>query len=346
MNRDVVYALLAAMLFGVSTPLAKGLLGAGESPWLIAGLLYLGSGVGLCAIWLARERSWRATGLQARDGPWLVGAMVFGGILGPLALMVGLTHARGSEASLLLNLEAVLTALLAWWVFKENAGRRVVMGMLAIVAGGMTLAVRSGGGTSDRWGPVWVVVACLCWAIDNNLTRQVSTHNALFIAGSKGMVAGIVNTALALAWGASWPSMLTLIATMVLGLFGYGLSLVLFVLALRGLGAARTGAYFATAPFIGALLSTLLLGDPTPPTWWLACGLMALGVWLHLSERHEHEHAHEALEHEHFHWHDEHHQHDHDFAWDLRRPHRHAHQHEPMVHRHAHVPDIHHRHTH
>lgn len=191
-----------------------------------------------------------------------------------------------------------------------------------------------------------IALACLCWAIDNNFTRKVSASDALFLAAAKGTVAGIVNVGVALVQGSSWPAPELMAATAIVGLAGYGLSLVLFVLALRDLGTARTGAYFSTAPFIGAALSLMLPGEGTGMLFWIAAVLMAFGVWLHLTEHHEHEHTHEAIEHEHLHTHDEHHQHAHDFAWDGQEPHAHRHRHTPITHKHPHYPDVHHRHTH
>lgn len=345
-NIPVIHAMLAAALFGASTPFAKLLVGE-MSPWLLAGLLYLGSGLGLAAVRLIRDRGWTPSGLAEGEWPWLLGAIFFGGILGPLALMFGLTRTSGSTASLLLNLEAVLTAVIAWVVFKENADRRIVLGMLAIVAGGVALSWSAGDAGSGDWlGPFAIVAGCLCWAIDNNLTRRVSASDALFIAGAKGAIAGTVNVALAFALGASLPDGSILLGTMAVGLLGYGISLVLFVLALRGLGTARTGAYFSTAPFIGAAVSLALLGETTSLAFWIAAALMGWGVWLHLTEHHEHEHAHDPMEHSHRHIHDEHHQHDHDFAWNGDQPHEHRHRHEGLVHKHPHFPDVHHRHSH
>jgi drug/metabolite transporter (DMT)-like permease len=310
-------------------------------------LLYLGSGLGLTLVRLIRDGGLKPSGLSKSEWSWLLGAVFFGGVLGPVALMFGLVSTTGSTASLLLNLEAVLTALIAWAVFKENADRRIVLGMLAIVAGGVVLGWQTGANAqSSAIGPVLVSLACLCWAIDNNLTRKVSASDALFIAGTKGLIAGVVNTALAFSMGAALPSLVTVSATMGMGLLGYGLSLVLFVLALRGLGTARTGAYFSTAPFVGAAISVAVFSEPTSASFWLAALLMAAGVWLHLTEHHAHEHVHAELLHGHKHRHDEHHQHSHDFEWDGTEPHNHAHQHTQIKHRHPHFPDIHHRHSH
>lgn len=346
MRSSVFHALLAAVLFGASTPFAKLLIGE-VPPVLLGGLLYLGSGLGLTLVRLVRDRGWTASGLAPAEWPWLLGAIFFGGILGPVALMIGLSYASGSTASLLLNLEAVLTAVIAWVVFKENADRRIVLGMLAIVAGGVVLSWPTGDAGATTWfGPLMVAAACLCWAVDNNLTRKVSASDALFIAGSKGVFAGSVNCLIALFLGASLPDVPTTLATMTVGLLGYGISLVMFVLALRGLGTARTGAYFSTAPFIGAAVALLLLGESTSPAFWFAAMLMGLGVWLHLTEHHEHEHTHEPLEHQHRHVHDEHHQHAHDFPWNGTEPHEHWHRHAVLTHKHPHFPDIHHRHSH
>lgn len=346
MNLNVVYALGAAALFGASTPLAKAL-GLNLSPILLAGLLYLGSGLGLTLLRLIRDSGWQPSGLKASEWPWLIGAIAFGGVLGPVALMFGLTLTSGATASLMLNLESVLTAVLAWVVFKENADRRIVAGMLAIVAGGLLLAWPQGSAQSQSWiGPLAVALACVCWAIDNNLTRKVSASDSVFIAGIKGLTAGLVNCALALALGAKLPHIAVLGPTLIVGFLGYGISLVLFILALRGLGTARTGAYFSTAPFLGAAIAIVLFGEPVSMTFWGASLLMGLGVWIHLKERHAHEHQHLALLHSHRHVHDEHHQHEHAFQWDGVEPHSHEHQHTPIRHSHPHFPDIHHRHKH
>lgn len=341
-------ALAAALLFGASTPLSKLLVG-GVPPLLLAGLLYLGSGLGLGLLlaWrgLRSPEVVRQMRIPRREWFWLLGAIVSGGMLGPAALMWGLTATDGATASLLLNVEGVLTALLAWVVFKENADRQVVLGMAAIVAGGLLLSWEPGGATLST-GALLIVVACLCWAVDNNLTRRVSAHDAMLVAALKGVVAGLCNTGLALAAGASLPSGVALGSALGVGFLGYGLSLSLFVVGLRTLGTARTGAYFSVAPLFGVLLSWVLWPELPSPAFWAAAALMAFGVWLHIRERHEHEHTHEPVEHSHRHRHDAHHQHVHAFAWDGREPHVHPHRHESLTHRHPHYPDIHHRHRH
>lgn len=343
----VAAALAAALLFGASTPFAKKLL-RDVSPVLLAGLLYLGSGIGLGIIRLTRDRGWRMPRLSGREWWWLMLAIGFGGVLGPLALMLGLTTTSAATASLLLNLEAVLTAVIAWVVFRENTDRRVVLGMVAIVAGAVLLVWPDLSQRAGRlgWGALLVAGACLAWALDNNFTRKVSATDALFLAGLKGTVAGVVNTGIALALGAALPAASAISEAMVVGLLGYGVSLVLFVLALRGLGTARTGAYFSTAPFLGAAIAILAFGEHASMLFWVAAVVMAVGVWLHLTERHEHLHTHEAITHTHRHVHDIHHQHTHDFPWDGSEPHTHPHTHDPITHNHPHYPDIHHQHRH
>ncbi|MGO4280120.1 DMT family transporter [Cupriavidus sp. RAF20_2] len=348
--RTAYPALLAALLFGASTPLAKALTGA-VSPLLLAGLLYLGSGFGLALV-LAVRRLWRQhaspsdeIGIPRADWPWLLGAILAGGVAGPALLMTGLVTTNAASASLLLNVEGVLTAVIAWVVFKENADRQIVLGMIAIVAGGLLLSWQPGS-LQMSVGALLIVGACLCWAVDNNLTRKVSSNDALLLACLKGLAAGLCNTMLALGQGASMPSLAVGAGAMMVGFAGYGVSLALFVVGLRVLGTARTGAYFSVAPLFGVLIAFVIWPEVPSVAFWIAAGLMALGVWLHLRERHEHEHMHEPLDHTHAHRHDEHHRHTHDFPWDGREPHRHPHHHEVMVHKHPHYPDVHHRHSH
>lgn len=339
-------ALASAVLFGATTPIAKELL-SGVSPLMIAGLLYLGSGVGVAVVWLAQDRGRAPIGLLRTDWMWLAGATLAGGILAPVLLMTGLRRLDAATASLLLNLETVFTALLAWIAFREATGPRVMAGLVAIVAGGALLAWPShAAAPASILGAALVAAACLAWALDNNLTRKVSAADARIIAAVKGLAAGCANTSLAFLLGDKLPPSPHLAAILLLGFVGYGLSLVLFVIALRHLGSARTGAYFATAPFVGMAIAIALFGQPVTALFWAAAGLMAVGVWLHLSERHEHEHLHEPLTHTHLHVHDAHHRHSHEAAWDGEEPHSHEHHHEPLLHRHPHFPDHHHRHGH
>ncbi|MEY4884557.1 MAG: hypothetical protein RIS34_2411 [Pseudomonadota bacterium] len=340
-------ALAAAALFGAGAPLAKLLLDQ-TSPWLLAGLLYAGSGLGLL-LWRLLRRA-PAVHLAPVERCWLALAILFGGVLGPVLLMLGLARMPASGASLLLNAEAVLTALVAWVVFKENAGRRVVLGMASIVTGGLVLAGFGHAGFGGMAPILMVLAACLTWAIDNNLTRKIALADASFIAMAKGLVAGFVNLALAMWTGATWPGPGPLLGAGALGLLAYGVSLVLFIVALRELGAARTGAYFSVAPFFGAALAVVVLREAVTPELLVAGLLMAVGVWLHVTEHHGHFHTHEVIEHSHAHTHDDHHQHPHDETT-AEHPvpglrHTHAHRHESLPHVHAHWPDAHHRHSH
>jgi drug/metabolite transporter (DMT)-like permease len=346
MRIGIVLALMSAALFGASTPLAKIMLG-NVDPWMMAGLLYLGAGIGLAVVHLSR-RVLRLPAVEAplrrSDSLWLAAVITAGGILGPLFLMFGLARTDAAAASLLLNLEGLATMGIAWLVFRENVDRRLLLGAFAILAGAALLSWE--GRTSLDWGAVLIVAACVSWGIDNNLTRKLSSADPVQIAMLKGLVAGTVNLSLALAQGAALPNFGTVLAAGVVGFLGYGVSLALFVLGLRHLGTARTGAYFSLAPFIGALLSLTLFDEPLTARLIMASGLMAVGLWLHLRERHEHEHAHDAMGHEHRHTHDKHHQHGHGSKHPSAAPHSHWHQHEPLVHRHPHYPDLHHQHSH
>lgn len=344
-------ALLAAALFGLSTPVAKWLLGS-ASPWLLAGLLYLGSGLGLSFLWWGKwfgQHVWRrasaqppqSASLTRADLPWLAGAVLCGGIIAPVLLMTGLQHASAASASLLLNLEAVLTTVLAVFLFRESVSARVWWGALVMVIAGLLLSWHDGGLSVAA---LLVVGACFFWGLDNNLTRHIANNDAVLLALIKGLVAGIVNIGLASMTGTQWPAAGPLLAILLLGFASFGISLTLFVLALRHLGSARTAAHFSTAPLFGAALA-LLLGEPLTMTFGLAAALMIVATWLVLSEHHEHEHQHERLVHRHFHVHDDHHQHEHDGS-EGPEPHDHEHVHEPMTHRHPHLPDIHHRHEH
>src|SRR5271165_5954888 len=306
----VPLALVSAALFGAATPAAKLLL-ATLPPQLLAGLLYLGAGIGLAAVHLAR----RAVGLpvqearrQRADLPWLAAVIAAGGVVGPLLLMLGLARTPAASGALLLNLESLATMAIAWLAFRENVDRRLLLGALAIVAGAVVLSWR-GEAVSFDAGAALIAGACLAWGIDNNLTRKLSAADPTVIAMLKGLVAGVVNTGLAVWLGAALPPSGAMAMAAVVGFLGIGVSLVAFVLALRHLGAARTGAYFSLAPFIGALIAVAALGEPLTARLGLAGALMAAGLWLHLAERHEHEHEHEALAHDHLHTHDEHHQH-------------------------------------
>ena len=342
----IASALAAAILFGASTPLAKVLLGH-VAAVALAGLLYLGAGAGLSGVWLWRRAREPGTGhIERHDIPGLAAAIAFGGVLGPILLMLGLSRMPAANASLLLNLENVFTALIAWFVFHEHHDRRIVLGMVLIALAGALLTGQAYARPESMLGPLAVMGACLCWAVDNNLTRRVSAGDPVLIAAIKGVAAGAVNAAVAVLLGERFPAPLTGAAAGLVGFLGYGVSLALFVTALRHIGTARTGAYFSAAPFVGAVIALMGLHERAGAAFWLAAAFMAAGLWLHLSERHAHAHGHEALAHSHSHAHDIHHQHAHDFFWDGREPHVHHHVHEPLVHSHPHYPDIHHRHGH
>ena len=314
------------------------------NPWLLAGLFYLGSGTGL---WLYRKLAKsKPAAMATNEWPWFGGAILFGGIVGPVLLMVGLSNMPASGASLLLNAESVSTALIAWIAFKENVDRRIALGMFAIVVGALVLSWPDSADFSSIWPALAVLGACLAWGIDNNLTRRVSLNDATWIASVKGLVAGSVNLALALAIGAHMPSLPLVLGAAVVGFGAYGVSLALFVVGLRYLGTARTGAYFSVAPFFGAALAIPLLGEPLTLRVAMAGLLMGVGVWLHLTEHHGHLHEHEDMEHDHEHTHDEHHKHSHSDGTNPTGPHRHSHRHTPIVHSHSHFPDAHHRHGH
>jgi drug/metabolite transporter (DMT)-like permease len=344
----VPLALTSAVLFGASIPLAHTLIGGGVDPGLLAGLLYLGSGAGLALVTTVQRLRSTAPAheapIAAADLPVLGLVILSGGVLGPVLLFFGLARMQASAASLLLNVEGLATMGIAWFVFRENVDRRIAVGAAALLAGAAILSWQGGGRVEP--GAVLVLLACVAWAIDNNLTRKLSASDPIQIAMAKGLAAGTVNVAIGVLRGAAVPGVFQIAGSAVIGFFGYGVSLVCFVLALRHLGTARTAAYFSTSPFVGAMLATVLLGEPLSARLLLAAGLMGFGVWLHVTEAHDHEHTHEPLEHSHRHVHDLHHQHEHAPGDPAGEPHTHSHHHAPVTHRHAHYPDLHHRHDH
>ena len=350
MNRHAIFlALLSAALFGVSTPAAKALLGSIE-PTILAGILYCGAGLGVAVLrrfgQSVLSQPAPEVALARKDLPWLAGAIIAGGVLGPVLLMFGLVRTEAATASLLLTLEGVATALMAWFVFHENFDRRIALGMACLVGGAIILSWSGQPSVSGLLGPLAVVGACVAWGLDNNLTRKVALADPLQIVELKGLIAGPVNLALGLSMGAALPPLSATAIAGVVGFLGYGVSLVLFVMALRHLGTARTGAYFSTAPFLGTLTAVVFLREPVTLQLAVAGLLMGLGVWLHMTEVHEHEHQHDPMEHTHPHVHDAHHQHVHSSDDPPGEPHTHAHRHEPMSHKHPHVPDMHHQHRH
>lgn len=343
----IVCALASAALFGLSVPAAKRLVGTID-PWLLAALFYSGSGAGLAIVRFVRgrRRTRSETPLARADIPWLGGAILCGGMIGPVLLMIGLSLTEAATASLLLTLEGAATALIAWFAFQENFDRRIATGMLFIVVGAAVLSWQDGVTLDGLLGPLAITGACIAWGIDNNLTRKVSLADPIEIAMLKGVVAGPVMFGLAFARGAALPQPGAAIAAALVGFLGYGISLVLFIVALRHLGTARTGAYFSTAPFLGAAGAVLVLGEPLSIRLLAAGAFMAVGVWFHLTERHEHDHEHEPTEHSHRHMHDEHHRHSHGPDAPPGEPHSHRHVHVGLRHAHLHAPDSHHRHMH
>jgi drug/metabolite transporter (DMT)-like permease len=340
----VPLALGSAALFGAAAPLSKLLL-ENVSPFMLAGLLYLGAGLGLAIYKLLRARNADSTEakLNRADIPWLALAIAMGGVIAPVVLLLGLMKSTASSSALLLNLEGLATLLIAWLVYRENVDRRLFVGAMAILAGAVVLSWDGQGFAFDA-GALFVAGACLAWGLDNNFTRKISAADPVMIAMLKGLIAGAVNIALAFYLGAQLPNLPFIIGAGAVGFLAIGVSLVMFILALRHIGTARTGAYYSLAPFIGAVLAFGLLGEPVTLKLLLAGGLMAIGLWLHLTERHEHDHTHEAMTHDHAHTHDEHHQHSH--TEDVAEPHAHPHQHAVLRHKHPHYPDLHHRHGH
>ena len=345
MGKGVRDALLAAVLFGLSAPVAKSLVGD-LPPQLVAGLLYLGAGVGLSALGLFRKTNTPSEGALSRsDVPVLTGAIAFGGIVAPFLLMLGLQWTSAAGSALLLNLESVFTAAIAWMIVRENVSVRIATGWLAILGGAVILSWSSSAQVTQR-GLLAIAGACLCWGIDNNLTQKISGTDPVQIAKLKGLVAGAVNTLLAGALAHRFFAPVSILAALLLGFVSYGLSLVLYIRALRALGTARAGNYFSVAPFVGAIAGVILWRESFTTTILMSGTLMGFGLWLHVTERHEHRHAHEPLFHEHPHIHDEHHQHVHSPEDPTGEPHNHPHRHERLEHSHPHYPDIHHRHPH
>lgn len=345
----VAYALAAAALFGASAPLAK-LLSGGIRPVPLSSMLYLGSGIGL-ALFLAAARlvpgaRRREAPLSRPDLPWLAGAVLSGGVAAPIALLYGLRSTPAATASLLLNAEGAATALVAALVFREAIGRRVWAAVALVSAAAALLTLDRSGAWGVSPGALLVLAACALWGLDNNLSRHLSAKDPVAVVAVKGTCAGAVSLLLALLLGEPFPGHGTMLLAAALGLCCYGLSIVLFLRALRGLGAARTGAYFAAGPFIGAALSLGIFRQLPSPQFLLSLPLLLAGAWLLSSERHGHEHQHGRLEHDHAHDHDDgHHGHGHAGSLAL-GSHAHSHVHEPEVHDHPHSPDLHHRHEH
>jgi drug/metabolite transporter (DMT)-like permease len=337
-------ALFSAALFGISPVVAKTLIGD-MSPALLAGLLYLGSGLVLLAV-NPRRAFEEVRSLNPKQKWKLAGAIVSGGIIAPLFLTYGISRGSAFEVSLLLNLETVATTLIAALIFREHVGSRVWLGKAFLVGGAILLTLQpSGTGNAFSVGSLLVIGACFFWGIDNNLTRDIEELRPSVLAGTKGLSSGVFNVTLAITLGIGQITLSQVAGSLTLGAVSYGASLVLFVLALRKLGSSRTSTYFSSGPFIGMLGAVLFLGEKPNAAQWLSSLLMGIGVWVLIREKHEHEHAHEPIAHSHRHVHDEHHQHLHEGS-EGPEPHDHFHIHDPVTHTHRHVPDIHHRHSH
>jgi len=348
-RKPLIYALASAVLFGLSSPLAKLLLGD-ISPVALAGLLYLGAFLGLsCYSLVTFKKTYspenKATRLAKRDLPWLSGAILAGGIVAPICLMLGLNLISGFSASLLLNLEGICTAIIAVVIFKENAGRNLWLALVCMTVAGVFLSWDTGQSRFHILGPLLVLLATFCWGVDNNLTRQISEKDPVQITTIKGLIAGIVSLSLALILKKHISLNITILYALLLGAFSYGISLVFFIKALKGLGASRTGTFFSTGPFVGALVSLFIFKNWNEWIILPAFLSMAAGMWFILHERHVHSHVHAAITHTHSHRHDDmHHLHEHPQV--IKGAHTHEHTHQQLIHSHVHWPDTHHRHAH
>jgi drug/metabolite transporter (DMT)-like permease len=347
-NAAMMMALSAALLFGSSVPLAKLMLDSID-PLMLAALLYLGSGIGMAGLKLGQKAAGKAqseASMKRADAPWLLGALLVGGVAAPVILLFALDSTPSSTAALLLNFEAVGTVLIAGLMFREAIGKRVWLALVLVIFGGIALTVTDGGWGMSI-GAVGIIVACFLWGLDNNLTRNISAKDPVAIVALKGIGAGIFSLLLALLLGQSIPQLSSIAIAMLIGFVCYGLSLYLYVLALRGLGAARTGAFFAIAPFGGAMLGMAMFQDSLTIGFLVSLPLLVAGAVLLFSEAHGHSHTHKNLDHEHRHSHDdEHHAHAHDAEIMPGQAHSHNHEHEATEHAHPHAPDIHHRHEH
>lgn len=348
-KKPLIFIIISASLFGISLPFAK-LLVKDIPPVALAGLLYLGAfaGLSLYSFVIKKRRTGldkKAAPLERTDLPWLAGAILAGGIIGPISLMIGLTLVSGFSASLLLNLEGVATAMIAVVFFKENAGKHLWLGLISMTIAGVFLSWDPHLGKFHILGPSLVIFAMVCWGIDNNLTHNISDKDPIQIAQIKGVVAGLISLSCALMLGMKIALNHRILLALLLGSFSYGISLVLFIKALEGLGSSRTGAFFSFAPFVGAIASLVILREWIGWIMFPAAAFMIIGVWLIVSERHSHRHFHKAITHTHSHHHkDRHHEHQH--ARSIHEPHTHKHTHPEITHIHVHWPDTHHRHDH
>jgi drug/metabolite transporter (DMT)-like permease len=347
-KKPILFIIISASFFGISAPLAKLLL-KDISAIALAGLLYLGAFAGLSLYSLLfqikRTKAQKSASLEKKDLPWLAGAIITGGIIAPISLMTGLTLITGFSASLLLNLEGVATVLIAVLIFRENSGKRLWLAIVTMTIAGVFLSWDPNTGKFNIIGSLLIVLATVCWGIDNNITRKISDKDPIQISMIKGLIAGTISLSLAFILGNKVPLDISVFYALLLGAFSYGMSLVFFVNALRGLGASRVGAFYSFGPFIGALLSIVIFRDMTIWVIVPAFSLMAVGVWLLTNENHKHAHLHQNVIHIHSHGHDDmHHAHEHSEA--IEGNHTHEHAHDEISHVHEHFPDTHHRHAH
>lgn len=336
----ILQALLAALFFGASAPIAKLLLGD-VPPVLMAAFLYLGSGTGISLIKLYQRltNNQKEAGIRRPDVGWLAGAIISGGILAPIVLMISLKNTPASTASLLLNFEGVGTTIIALLFFRESISRRALAAIFIITLASIFLSTNFSSGFGFSLGALGVILACVLWGVDNNFTRNISAKDPLTIVAWKGLVAGSFSLLLGLGLGQQLPALTIILRILLLGFISYGLSTMLFIYSMRGLGAARTSALYGTAPLAGVLLSIIIFRDPVTVLFALAAVLMMVGAYWLANEEHAHFHIHMPVVHEHRHSHDEFHIHDeHD------QIHSHEHEHPRTEHEHGHMPDIHHRH--
>ncbi len=346
--KNSFYALTAALLFGLSTPLSK-IFSRELNVFTLAGLLYLGSGIGLFLVSLGQRthpiKELRKLLLGKKIK--MLCSILTGGILAPLALVQGIKTGTSFEVSALLNFEAVASTLIAWFIFKEHVDRHVWFGKMIIIVGALVLIFQPESHFNLTVSSIWILAACVLWGIDNNLTRDVDELTPSTLAGTKGFVAGITNLSLGIYITGIPENNFATIMIMIVGFFSYGLSLVLFIKSLRLIGTSRTASYFAAGPFFGVFISVIFLKEVPLTSHWVAAFIILLGTFVLFKEKHQHEHTHELLTHSHKHLHDEHHQHHHpDLDISSDSEHEHEHTHEVMTHTHAHYPDIHHRHSH
>lgn len=344
--KAIGFAILAALLYGISAPVSKLLLDK-IPPTLMAALLYLGAGMGMLGIslyQLLNKKEKKEAKMTFKEMPYILG-MIGLDIAAPILLMVGLTLTTSSNASLLNNFEIVATSLIALLIFKETIGKRMWVAIGLITLSSMLLSLTDWSSLSFSVGSVFVVLACIAWGFENNCTRMLSLKDPLQIVIVKGFGSGIGSLIICAVLKEYSFNGLYIAFALLLGFVAYGMSIFLYIKAQRELGAARTSAFYATAPFIGVIISWIVLKEPMTASFMTALALMLLGTYFAVSEDHQHDHVHLNETHEHKHNHEDgHHNHQHDYA--IIGEHSHEHSHEPIKHSHAHLPDLHHRHSH